>query len=154
MIAARSVSGMGITKRYRLVIDYEVDVTDFEPSGWHDRTEYRDFGTPGFNEWTDNQRRLFEALLKNPRRVEQMCQRSLLDALETDYGEVRYQFAVPEEDDLYAETFAEMSPQDRAYWEDICDEDLFPENADFVTYRFQPLISSCTLQNLENGRVH
>jgi len=46
-----------------------------------------------------------------------------------------------------------MSPQDRAYWENICREQLFAENADFVTYRFQPFVQSCTMQNLETGEL-
>ena len=101
---------MGMTKRYRLVIDYEVEVSDWETSGWHGAQHYPDFGTPGFEEWAENQRRLFDAVMKNPKRVEHMCQRSVLDALEMDLADVRRQFAVPTDDALFAETFAEMSP--------------------------------------------
>jgi hypothetical protein len=144
---------MSIKKRYRLVIDYEVEVTDWQPSGWHSGKDFRDFGTPSFNEWAENQRRLFDAVLKDPKRVEQLCQRSVLDALETDVGDVRRQFAVPEEDDLFTETFAEMSEKDKAYWENICDEGLFAENADFVTYRFQPSVTTCSIQNQETGEL-
>jgi hypothetical protein len=144
---------MGITKRYRLVIDYEVEVSDWETTGWHGPDFYRDFGTPEFNELAENQRRLFDAVMKDPKRVDQMCQRSLLDTLEMDLGNVRRQFAVPAEDNLYGETFAEMSPEDREWWENICREGLFAENADFVTYRFQPHVQSCTMQNLETGEL-
>lgn len=144
---------MSITKRYRLVIDYEVKVTDFEPSDWHGPNFYPDFGTPGFNEWADNQRRLFDAVITDPKRVEKLCQGSLLSSLEVDVRDVQRQFAVPTEDDLYAETFAEMSPEDREYWENICRERLFAENANFVTYRFQPHVQICTMQNLETGEL-
>jgi len=144
---------MGTTKRYRLVIDYEVEVSDWEPSGWYTAQDDPDFGTPGFEELAEKQRRLFDAVLKDPKRVEQICQRSLLDTLEMDLGNVRRQFAVPAEDDLYQETFSEMSPEDREYWENICREGLFAENADFVTYRFQPHVQSCTMQNLETGEL-
>lgn len=144
---------MGITKRYRLVIDYEVEVSDWEPTGWHDPESYPDFGTPEFNEWAENQRRLFDTVLKDPKRVEQICQRSVLDTLESDLDDVSRQFAVPAEDDLYEATFAEMSPEDREWWENICREGLFAENADFVTYRFQPHVQSCTMQNLETGEL-
>jgi hypothetical protein len=144
---------MAITKRYRLVIDYEVDVSDWEPSGWHAAQDHPDFGTPGFDEWAENQRRLFDAFMTDPKRVEQMCRRSVLDAMETDAEDVRRQFLVPEEDSLFQETFAEMSPQDRAYWANICRKGLFSENADFVTYRFQPVIRNCTMQNLETEEL-
>lgn len=144
---------MGITKRYRLVIDYEVEVSDWEPSGWHSGESYPDFGTPGFDEWAENQHRLFDAVLKDPKRVEHMCKRSVLDTLEMDLERVRRQFEVPSEDALFAETFAEMCPKDRAYWENICGEHLFSENADFVTYRFQSFVQSCTIQNLETGEL-
>ncbi|PYP90056.1 MAG: hypothetical protein DMG65_12595 [Candidatus Angelobacter sp. Gp1-AA117] len=82
MIAQRSALAMGTTKRYRLVIDYEVEVLDWEPSGWHGPHFHTDAGTNGFKEWAENQRRLFDAVTKDPRRMEQMCQRSVLDALE------------------------------------------------------------------------
>lgn len=144
---------MGITKRYRLVIDYEVEVSDWEPSGWHSGESDPDFGTPGFDEWAENQHRLFDAVIKDPKRVEQMCQRSVLDTLEMDLERVRRQFAVPSEDALFAETFAEMPPKDKMYWENICREQMFSENADFVTYRFQPFVQSCTIQNLETGEL-
>lgn len=144
---------MSTKKRYRLVIDYEVEVSDWEPSGWHAAQEYPDFGTPGFDEWAENQRRLFDAFMKDPKRVEQMCRTAIVSALETDVDDVRRQFVVPEEDSLFQETFAEMSPEDRAYWENICREGLFCENADFVTYRFQPLIENCTMQSLETGEL-
>jgi hypothetical protein len=142
---------MSITKRYRLVIDYEVEVTDWQPSGWHAAKDFADFGTPSFNEWADNQRRLFDAVLKDPKRVERMCQRSVLDALEMDVEDVRRQFSVPQEEILYAETFAEMSEKDKLYWENICDKGLFSENADFVTYRFRSSVTGCTMQNVETG---
>ena len=144
---------MAITKRYRLVIDYEVEVSDFEPSGWHGPKYYPDFGTPGFNEWAENQRRLFESVLTNPNRVEQMCQRSVLNSLEFDLGRVGNKFSVPKTDDLYAETFAEMSDNDKTYWANICHKGSFWDEADFVTYRFQPFVQNCTLQNLETGEL-
>ena len=39
---------MGITKRYRLIIDYEVEVSDWELSGWHRQDFYPDFGNTWF----------------------------------------------------------------------------------------------------------
>lgn len=136
---------MSITKRYRVVIDYEVVVDDWSASGW----DQREFGTTD-KDWANRQRRLFEALIRNSKRLEQYCQRLLLDDLQD--GEALTHIEgfehLPSEDDLLMQTFEQLSANDVAEWEEGISKDFFFEDSEFVRYRFQPSMQNFTLECL------
>jgi hypothetical protein len=128
---------MSITKRYRVVLDYEVEIRDWSEESLADEyAGYEDVGTPEFTEWEGHQQRLFEALMKDPNRVEQFCQRAVLDLASWDGAEK--EFDVPSENDLIVDAFKDLSPADAAYWRGSF-------NGEF----FYPSMVSCTFQSLE-----
>jgi hypothetical protein len=124
---------MTITKRYRLIEEYE------------------DRHTPEFAAWVGLQKRLFAALLNDPSRVEQVCRRALLDASELDLSYLRKKFDVPEEDDLLIQSFNELPLSDAARWKESSRGEMFYEDSEFVRNRIQPYMTGCKLQNLDTG---
>lgn len=137
---------MSITKRYRVVIDYEVEISDWSPTGWD---QSGDAGTPD-KDWANRQRRLFEALIKSPKRLENYCLRTVWDALQEPDALAHAQESenLPTEDDLLMQTFNRLPPSDVAEWEESIAKDLFFEDSEFVRYRFQPSMQNLTLECL------
>ena len=147
---------MSIKKHYRVVIDYEVEVEDWSEAALKsERRYYVDAGTPEFAEWEESQRRLFEALLKDPRRVEQCCQRAVLDTADLDLESVIYdqRLDVPVQDDLIIQAFENLSPADAAHWREASHYNDFFEESAIVRSRIRPRMLTCTLQNVETGEA-
>jgi hypothetical protein len=141
---------MAITKRYRFVVDYEVQVedwTDAELAGA--REEYKQ--VQDYPDWEEKQRKLFVQLTKNPERLEQYCRRALLDVAELDLESLHQQFHVPEENELLAQAFEELPSEEVKYWNELFQSEWFFENTQLTRDRIQPYLTSCKVVNVETG---
>lgn len=142
-----------ITKRYRVVIDYEVAVEDWPDDALAKSGLNHSGNRAEIEDWQNRQMKLFEAIMKDPRRVDQVCQRALLDVIEGDLEDELGldQFVVPEEDQLIFDAFKDLSPDDAKYWNEELQSESFYESSLLARAQFNPCMMKCTLQDLDTG---